>query len=362
MIKKGAVLLKVLSAITDKVDLAKEKALKISVCIPTYNMGQFIGRTIKSVLAQTFKDFEVIISDNNSQDNTEQVINYFRDPRIKYFKNQANLGFAKNLELCRQRAACDIIYLLAAKSLISKDALENTYKAFQLSADIGAVTRPYYWFGEDVRAVVRKKEQYDKEKDAVISINDGIKAVIAVFKTLDNPGGLAYRRSFIDTPFHDDPFVEAAYPFASIFKKHKIVYLKDYTMACPAFLPSGSQNPLIYKKSPVRIWVNLFRNVLYEKEFREIRNRCIKDFIAVNYIGLVQIRNYAKYRYLLREISLLIRYRWQNIFNLKFWFFSIGTMVIPKRILIRLVEIYKKRLNSKIIELKNRNHNIYFNA
>jgi len=325
-------------------------------------MGQFIGRTIKSVLAQTFKDFEIIISDNNSQDNTEQIIKNFYDPRIRYFKNQANLGFTRNLELCKQKAVCDIIYLLAAKSLISKDALENTYKAFQLSSDIGAVTRPYYWFGEDIGVVVRKKEQYDKEKDAVVSINDGIGAVIAVFQTLDNPGGLAYRKSFIDIPFHDDPFVEAAYPFASIFKKHKIVYLKDYTMACPAFLPSGSQNPLIYKKSPVRTWANLFRNVFYEKEFKGIRDRCIKDFVAVNYIGLVQIRNYAKYGYLLREIFLLVRYRWQNIFNLKFWFFSIGTMVIPKRILIRLVEIYKKRFNSKIIEFKNRNSSICFNA
>lgn len=355
-------MLKALSVIMDKVKIDTGKDLKISVCIPTYNMGKFIGRTIEFVLAQTFKDFEIIISDNNSYDDTEQIVESYNDTRIRYFRNQTNVGFTKNLELCKQRVACDIIFLLPAKSLISKDALENTYQAFQLSADIGAVTRPYYWFGDDIQTVVRKKEQYDNEKDAVISISDGIEAIIAVFKTLDNPGGLAYRKSLIDIPFHDDPFVEAAYPFASIFKKHKIVYLKNYTMACPAFLPSGSQKPLIYKKSPIQSWVNLFNNVFYEKEFKEIRNRCIKDFVAVNYIGLVQIRNYAKYGYLLREIFLLIKYRWQNFFNLKFWFFSIGTMIIPKSILIRLVKIYKKRFNSKIIEFKNKDHNICFNA
>lgn len=346
----------------DKVKLDTEKKIKISVCMPTYNMGQFIGRTIESILAQTFKDFEIIISDNNSQDATEQIIETFCDKRIRYFRNEANVGFTKNLALCRQKAAGDIIFLLSAKSLISKDALEKTYQAFQLSADIGAVTRPYYWFGDNIQTVVRKKEQYDSRRDAVISINDGSEAIIAVFKTLDNPGGLAYRKNLMDIPFHDDPFVEAAYPFASIFKKHKIVYLKDYTMACPAFLFSGSQNPLIYKKSPVQSWVNLFNNVFYEKEFKEIRGCCIKNFVVVNYIGLVQIRNYAHYRYLLREIFLLIKYKWQNLFNLKFWFFSLGTMIIPKGILIRLVKIYKKRFNSKILEIKNRDHNICFNA
>lgn len=343
-------------------ELDAEKKIKISVCVPTYNMGNFIGRTIESVLAQTFKEFEIIISDNNSYDDTEQIMKNYNDARIRYFRNQANVGFTKNLELCKQKSACDIIFLLPAKSLISKDALENTYEAFQLSTDIGAVTRPYYWFGDSIQTIVRKKEQYDNRNDAVISINDGIEAIIAVFKTLDNPGGLAYRKSLIDIPFHDDPFVEAAYPFASIFKKHKIVYLKNYTMACPAFLPSGSQNPLIYKKSPVQSWTNLFNSVFYEKEFKEIRNRGIKDFVAVNYIGLVQIRNYAKYGYLLREIFLLIKYRWQNILNLKFWFFSIGTMIITKSILIRLVKIYKKRFNSKILERKNKDYNICFNA
>lgn len=346
----------------DKVEVDTEKKIKISVCVPTYNMGKFIGRTIESVLAQTFKEFEIIISDNNSSDDTEQIVENYKDARISYFRNQANVGFTKNLELCRQKAAGDIIFLLSAKSLISKDALENTYQAFQLSTDIGAVTRPYYWFGDHPHTVVRKKEQYDNRRDAVISINDGIEAIIAVFKTLDNPGGLAYRKSFIDVPFHDDPFVEAAYPFASIFKKHKIVYLQNYTMACPAFLPSGSQNPLIYKKSPVQSWVNLFNNIFYEKEFKEIRNRCIKNFVVVNYIGLVQIRNYARYRYLLREIFLLIKYRWQNLFNLKFWFFSLGVMIIPKNILIRLVKIYKTRFNSKMLEFKNKDHNICFNA
>ncbi len=333
--------------------------LKFSVCIPAYNMGCYIRQTIQDVLAQSFTNYEIIISDNNSEDNTEEIVKSFKDKRINFFKNETDVGYVKNLELCKQRASGEIIYLLSAKSRIPKDALLNTYNAFKLSGDIGAVTRPYYWFGDDIFHPVRVKEQHDKYKDTIISIHDGVEKVIAVFKTLDNPAGLAFRREYMDIPFHKDPFVEFTYPFASIFKKHKVVSLKNYSMACPALASSGSKNLIAYEKSPVQNWVDLFNNVFYEEEFKSIREKCIKNFVAVNYIGLVQIRNYAaKYGYLLREIFLLIKYRWQNLFNLKFWFFSIGTVIMPRAILIPLVEIYKDKVNSKILKCKIRSRNI----
>lgn len=327
----------------------------VSVWVIAYNMAATITDTLSSVLAQTFRDFEVIVADDYSKDETQEVMKRFSDERIRYYRNEVNIGFANTLELCKERSLADIVYLLPAKSIISKDALEKTVAAFALDKDIGAVTRPYYWFGETIQTVVRTKEQYDKSRDAVLSIESGSEAIIAVFKTLDNPGGLAYRKEFFDIPFHHDPFVEVAYPFASIFKKHKIVYLKDYTMACPAFLPSGSQNQRAYEKSPIQDWVDLFTTVFPEERFRSLRKKCIKNFVAVNYIGLVQVRNYArKYSYLIREVCLLLKYRWQNIFNPQFWFFSIGTLIMPRMVLKWLVKAYKAKVNSRIIEAQNK--------
>jgi len=325
--------------------------LQFSVCIPIYNSELLIGPTLESILAQSFTNYEVIISDNNSQDNTEEIVRSFDDKRIKYFKNEFNLGYAQNLELSLQRAKGDIIYLMSAKSKLAKDALLNTYNAFKISDDIGAVTRPYYWYGENIDNPVRAKSRYAEAKNAIISISDGVDAVIAVLKTLDNPAGLAYRKKYIDIPFNKDPFVEFTYPFVSIFKKHKVVLLKDYTMACPAREYSGSQNPVVYKKSPIQNWIDMLNSVFSEKELKDIKNKCIKNFVAVNYVGLVQVKNYAgKYTYLLREIFLLVKYRWKNLFNLKFWFFSLGTAILPRSVLIPLVAIYKNKINSKIVE------------
>ena len=70
---------------------------KVSIQMCTYNRAQFIEKAIKSVLSQTFKDWELIILDDASTDNTEEIIQkYLQDERIKYFKNEQNLGITKN--------------------------------------------------------------------------------------------------------------------------------------------------------------------------------------------------------------------------------------------------------------------------
>lgn len=73
----------------------------VSIIIPTYNRANLMGKSISSVLDQIFKDFEVIIVDDGSVDNTESVVKSFNDTRIKYVKLKKNRGscFARNVGL-----------------------------------------------------------------------------------------------------------------------------------------------------------------------------------------------------------------------------------------------------------------------
>jgi len=318
--------------------------------MPAYQGSGLIEGTIDSILSQSFTNFELVVVDDNSRDNTEQLVKGIGDSRIRFFRNETNLGYPKNLEVCRSKATGDIIYLMGQDDILGKDALLNTYKAFMLSDEIGAVTRPYYWFDEDIKKAVRAKDQYDKNNDAVISIKDGQRAVIEVFKTLDQLSGLAYRRKFMDLPFHEDVFPCHIYPFASIFKKHPVVFLKDYNVAVRIRSSQSRNVSSIYEKSPMQSWVEMFNNVFYEEEFQDIKAKCIKNFVAINYVGLIQLRNYAKYRYLLREIWFLIKYRWKNIFSPIFWFFSAGTMVMPRAVLMPLVDYYKSSIKSRFLK------------
>jgi len=71
--------------------MADEKPT-VSVVIPTYNRAHLIGMSIQSVLDQTYQDFEIIVVDDGSTDNIEEVVRSFSDPRIKYVKHQENRG------------------------------------------------------------------------------------------------------------------------------------------------------------------------------------------------------------------------------------------------------------------------------
>ena len=67
-----------------------------SIVIPTYNRGDLIGRCLDSIISQTYTNWEAIIVDNFSEDNTEQVVLSYQDDRIRFIKNhnlQQHRGF-----------------------------------------------------------------------------------------------------------------------------------------------------------------------------------------------------------------------------------------------------------------------------
>lgn len=323
------------------------KDLKFDILMPVYNGGPVIAETLQSILNQSFTNYQIIIVDDCSQDNTERVIKRFKDPRVKYFRNNNNLGYSRNLEVCRKRATGEIIFLMGQDDILGADALLNTNNAFKKSDRIGAVTRPYFWFDGKIDVAVRAKEQLNPERDEVVTINDDFDRIIKMFMTLDQLSGLAMRRKYLDLPFHIDVFPCHVYPFASIFKKHPVVFLKDYNVAVRIRSSQSRSVSSIYNKSPIQSWRDLFNSVFFEVKFRSFREYCLNNFVAKNYVGLIQIRNYAKYRYFLREVFLLVKYRWQNLFNGRFWFFSIGCLVMPAFLLIPLVDWYKKTIYSQ---------------
>ena len=71
---------------------------EVSVIIPTYNRAKIVTKAIDSVLAQTYKDFEIVVVDDGSIDNTKEVIHNFKNRVIRYTRNRENRGqaYARN--------------------------------------------------------------------------------------------------------------------------------------------------------------------------------------------------------------------------------------------------------------------------
>src|SRR5215471_14033382 len=74
------------------------KGLRVSLGLPVYNGQRYLAGAIQAILDQTFSDFELIICDNASTDETESICRDLaaRDPRVRYHRNPANIGAAPN--------------------------------------------------------------------------------------------------------------------------------------------------------------------------------------------------------------------------------------------------------------------------
>jgi len=316
---------------------------KLSVCIPVYNGERTIAQTIKSVLSQSFGEFELLIVDNASTDSTVSIVKGFNDSRIRLVVNKRNLGCGGNLEECRRLATGDIIFFLSADDLARKDALLKVRDAFNLSDDIGIVTRPYFWFQDDQLIPVRATIQFKELK--IVSFDSPLEMIRDAISLFDQISGMAFRKKYMISEFGVEPFIEIARMACPMIKACKVVILGDNIVAV-RISDNGAMNPAVYRNSPMLAWHRVIIESFPEQKFDKIRRYLIRRFIANNYIGLIQIKAFGNYKYLFREIYALIRLKPDNIFCPQFWFFVFGTLLLPGNLLRRLAPWYKKTINS----------------
>ncbi len=319
----------------------------ISVCIPVYNGAQTIKETIQSVLSQTLKDIECVVVDNASSDQTVDVVRSIIDPRIRMFRNDKNIGCGGNLEECKKKAQGDILFYISADDIAAPNSLEKVSAAFALDERIGIVTRPYYWFETDVHRPVRATRQFKEQQ--VVSITDGFEKVLSVLALSDQISGMAFRKIYMKAGFGQDYFVEMSTQVASMLKECRAVILKENIVAV-RIADNGAMKPYVYEKSPMMCWYDMIIKAYDGEVFRPLKDHLIRNFIANNFIGLVQIKNFSGYLALFREIGLLIKLNWLNIFKPTFWFFSLGTIIIPRTILWKMVVFYKNKINSAFLK------------
>lgn len=125
-----------------------ENQPKISVLIPTYNYAHFLDEAIQSVLNQSFKDFELIIVDNCSTDNTEEIVTkYLADTRVFYYKNERNLGLVGNWNQCLKYVKGEYIKYVCADDKIHPEMLAKFYSVMDLYPTVSLVTCYKQLFG-----------------------------------------------------------------------------------------------------------------------------------------------------------------------------------------------------------------------
>ncbi len=112
---------------------------KVSVVISAFNHEEYISQSIKSILNQSFRDFELIVVDNGSTDSTYKMILSVMDPRIRIFSIEKNVGFGYALNYCLKKSRGKYISLFTSDDLCSSDKLEKQVKYLDTHPEIGAV-------------------------------------------------------------------------------------------------------------------------------------------------------------------------------------------------------------------------------
>lgn len=110
----------------------------ISIGLPVYNGERYLEKAIKSILEQTWSDFELIICDNASTDRTEAISTEYaqKDKRVKYHRNPENLGAARNFNLAVELAVGKYFKWMAHDDFIDPSYLEECMKIYEADPEV----------------------------------------------------------------------------------------------------------------------------------------------------------------------------------------------------------------------------------
>jgi glycosyltransferase involved in cell wall biosynthesis len=142
---------------------------KVSVVIPVFNKAPFIADTISSVLAQSFKDFELIIVDDCSSDGSQDVVRTFTDPRIRFYQNESNMGTAKIGNKLISLSNGEYIARVDADDIVPVHRLEKQVRYMDAHSEIGVSSGKMKTFGTE--EVVWDIPQNDNEIKARMLFN-----------------------------------------------------------------------------------------------------------------------------------------------------------------------------------------------
>lgn len=327
--------------------------MKISVLMPTYNGAQTLEASLRSLnRAVSGLDYEIVVSDDCSTDETVNILCRFADERVKVYVNDENLGYPGNLRKLRHLATGDVLVLFAQDDFISQGYLREVVDILRENPQVLAVTRPYYAFAHDYRRPTRFKKRLGEDGSiTILDVGSPRADLLTVFRTLDQLSGLAFRSSSFKVDFNDDVFPCHVYPFADMLERGSIAMTGTYSIAVRTESSQCRHVSWIYDVSPVQSWINLFKEVLAKPEHASLQRFFISEFCANNSVGLLQIRNYSRrpFAYLWREIRIMVKSRPKLMINPIFLGVVVTCVIVPRPILRRLVDGFKSYVSSKTV-------------
>lgn len=143
----------------------------ISIITTSYNYGEYISETIKSIRAQSYSDWELIIVDDSSEDNSVEIIKSFcKDKRIKLICHDKNKGLTQSVKTGLKYAKGEWIAFLESDDLWRENTLEERVRAIKNNPQVGIIFNDVEEFGDD-NTVFAVKNNLDKNRVKISKLN-----------------------------------------------------------------------------------------------------------------------------------------------------------------------------------------------
>jgi len=118
--------------------------LKVSICIPTYNRSDYLQYAVNSVLGQTYQNFELIICDDGSTDNTPEVVNSWDDSRLRYLRHPQNIGRSRNMRSGFEAAVGDYFIKFDDDDALTPEFLAKTVAVLDNNPEVDFVCSDHW--------------------------------------------------------------------------------------------------------------------------------------------------------------------------------------------------------------------------
>lgn len=130
--------------------------------MPAFNAEDFIGEAISSILKQDHLDWELLILNDASSDNTESVVESFTDARIKYFRSEKNEGYLKSCNRLFELATGDFLTFLDADDTCEPNRLKDCLEQFESGVELDFLTTDHVRFDESKRVSYASTVDFNK--------------------------------------------------------------------------------------------------------------------------------------------------------------------------------------------------------
>jgi glycosyltransferase involved in cell wall biosynthesis len=131
--------------------------MRVSIVIPTYNGADFVRATLETVFAQTYTDFDVVVSDDGSTDQTLGVVESFDDPRLRVVDDRSHVGAARNWDRALSHAEGEYVKILAQDDLLYPENLAVQVDALDASEALSFVAVRRDIIGADGTVLLRDR-------------------------------------------------------------------------------------------------------------------------------------------------------------------------------------------------------------